>query len=47
MQDPVPNVWEIVFSNISIEGGVVQTYVHGLLYGPLLINPERINQFKF
>ena len=34
MQNPVPNVWEVVFPIISIEGGVVQPYVHGLLYGP-------------
>ena len=33
VQDPVLNVQEIVFSNISIEGGVVYPYVHGLLYG--------------
>ena len=34
MQNPVPNVWEVVFPNISIEGGVVHSYVHGLLDGP-------------
>ena len=34
MQNPVPNVWEVVFPNISIEGGVVHPYVHGLLDGP-------------
>ena len=34
VQDPVPNVWEIVFSNISDEAGVVHPYVHGFLYGP-------------
>ena len=34
VQDPVPNVWEIVFSNVSNEAGVVHPYVHGFLYGP-------------
>ena len=34
IQNPVPNVWEVVFPNISIEGGVVYIYVHGLLDGP-------------
>ena len=34
MQHPVPNVWEVVFPNISTEGRVVHPYIHGLLYGP-------------
>ena len=34
MQHPVPNMWEVVLPNISVEGGIVHPYVHGLLYGP-------------
>ena len=34
MQNPVPNVYKIVFPNISIEGGVVHPYVYGLHNGP-------------
>ena len=34
MQNSVPNVWEVVVPNISIEGRVVHPYVHGLLNGP-------------
>ena len=31
MQNHVPNVWEVVFPHISIEGGAVHHYVHGLV----------------
>ena len=34
MQNPVPNVWKVVFPNISIEDGIVHPYVHGLLNHP-------------
>ena len=33
-QNSVPNVWEVVFPNISIEGGVVHPNVHSLNDGP-------------
>ena len=33
-QNSVPNVWEVVFPNISIKGGVVHPNLHSLLDGP-------------
>ena len=33
-QSSVPNVWEVIFPNISIQGGVVHPNVHGLFDGP-------------
>ena len=32
-QNSVPNVWEIILPNISIQGRVVHSNVHGLIDG--------------
>ena len=33
-QNSVPNVWQIIFSNISVQGGVVHPNIHGFFDGP-------------
>ena len=33
-QKSVPNVWEIILPNISIQSGIVHHNVHGLFDGP-------------
>ena len=33
-QNSVPNGWQAIFSNISIQGGVVHPNIHGLFDGP-------------
>ena len=33
-RNSVPNVWEVIFPNISIQGGIVHLNVHGLFDGP-------------
>ena len=34
MQKLVPNVWQLVFANVAIEGGVLYMYEHCLLDSP-------------
>ena len=34
LQKLVPNVWQLVFANVAIEGGVLYTYGHCFLDSP-------------
>ena len=40
-QNFIPDVWQVVFTNVSVKGRVAVSYVYGLLYGPghILIFP--------
>ena len=42
-QNPIPNVWQMVFAYISIKGWIIDPYIQGLFDGPhevLVISPQ-------
>ena len=46
MQNSVPNVWQIVFSNVSVQYGVIHFNIYGFFDGPSHVIPLPTHNFE-
>ena len=46
IQNSIPNVWQIIFSSVSVQGGVIHPNIHGFFDGPSHVIPLPAYNFK-